>query len=81
MDNGFSLHAVNLKVILLLKAFNRINNSMYVVIKATLRLNFKVILLLKAFNRINKIKRDFEIFNLNHCFYYNIHAVILIVVC
>jgi hypothetical protein len=40
MDNGFSLHAINLKVILLLKAFNRINNNMYVVIKTTVEIKF-----------------------------------------
>jgi hypothetical protein len=38
-----------------------------------LRLNLKVDLLSKAFNRREKIKRNFERFNLNRCFYYTIH--------
>ena len=52
----------------------------YVVIKATVKIESlkKIIfsLLLKAF----KIKSTLR-FNLNHCFYYNIYAVILITIC
>ena len=50
---------------------------MYVVVKATVKIDF----LLKTFNKREKIKRYFKRFNLNHCFYYSIHAVILIIAC
>ena len=45
--------------------------------KQWLKLNIKVVLLLEAFNKRKKIKRDFEIFNLDCCLNYNIHFVIL----
>ena len=44
-------------------------------------MNLKVDFLLKAFNKKKKIKRKFERFNLNRCFYYSIHTVILITAC
>ena len=52
-----------------------IKNSMYAIVKATVKIESLKIsfYLLKAFKSKSTLR-----FNLNRCFYYNIHAIILI---
>jgi hypothetical protein len=54
---------------------------MYAVVKVTIKIEslkifFIFFLILKAFKSKSTLR-----FNLNHCFYYNIHVIILITVC